>query len=682
VIVRNSGPSNLINSLGGTGIMSSKTGRSRILAFDADNRSKHQATIRATAMVFEDPASRALQSELDRLAPSDATILINGETGTGKELVARYIHARSKRADGPFVAVNCGALSESLAEADLFGHEKGAFTGALNRQIGWFEAANTGTLLLDEIGDLALPLQVKLLRVLQEREVTRLGSRQSIPVDVRVIAATNVDLEDAIRAKRFREDLYFRLTVANVRLPSLRDRPGDIGPLAQFFLELYRERLGRRDLIFDPKALAELQRHGWSGNIRELENIVHNAVLLALGQRILPQDLRFQRRIEMSATQPAEIESQLRASVASAIVAGEERVYDRAVAAIVRAGYDLADGNQVRAAEMLGISRNTLRTQLSHLGVITQGRRLRNVAGVAREGRLPELRIGYQKFGTAGILRAKGTLDPRVRQLGGRVGWTEFPAGPQMLDAIRRGEIDFGSTGEVPPVFAQANGAPLIYVAYGPPSPHGEAIVVKEQSDIRKIEDLKGKRIGLNRGSNVHYLIVRALQSVGLSIDAVSLVYLGPAESPVSLLDQGVLDAWVIWDPVLTAVQRKHDIRILADGSGLVLNRQFYLAHERYAAENADMIDLLMVELQRAGEEAARQPTAVAHTTYRDLDLDVSALEVALGRLPCGAKPIDDEIIQEQQAIADTMHSLGLIARPVSIRKATRSTLGQHIGWR
>jgi DNA-binding NtrC family response regulator len=356
-----------------------------VLAFDADIHSRHQATIRATAMVFEDPASRALQSDLDRLAPSEATILVNGETGTGKELIARYIHAHSKRAHGPFVAVNCGALSESLAEADLFGHEKGAFTGALNRQIGWFETANKGTLLLDEVGDLPLPLQVKLLRVLQEREVTRVGSRQSVPVDVRVIAATNVDLDDAISAKRFREDLYFRLTVACVRLPSLKDRPGDIGPLAQFFLELYRGRLGRRDLTFDPKALAELQRHGWPGNIRELENVVHNAVLLAPGQRILPQDLRFRRRCEISVEQPPTLESQLQAAVASAIVAGEEGVYDRALAAIVRAGFDLANGNQIRAAEMLGISRNTLRTQLSHLGIIVRRRRAKIVAEIGCE---------------------------------------------------------------------------------------------------------------------------------------------------------------------------------------------------------------------------------------------------------------------------------------------------------
>jgi len=376
--MQNARVSNGMNDLGGKGIVCSETERSRVLAFDATIRNKHQATIRASAIVFEDPASRAVQADLDRLAPSEASILIHGETGTGKELIARYIHGRSKRAAGPFVAVNCGALTASLAEADLFGHEKGAFTGALNRQIGWFEAADSGTLLLDEIGDLAPPLQVKLLRVLQEREVTRVGSRQSIPVNVRVIAATNIDLDDAIRARRFREDLYFRLTVATVRLPALRDRPGDIAPLARFFLELYRERLDRRDLTFDPKALVELQRHGFPGNIRELENIIHNAVLLAPGPLILPQDLRFQRGFQPTAAQGADLESQLRALIASAILAGEGAVYDRAVAAIIKAGFDLADGNQIRAAALLGISRNTLRTALSHLGVISQRRRQRS----------------------------------------------------------------------------------------------------------------------------------------------------------------------------------------------------------------------------------------------------------------------------------------------------------------
>ena len=200
-------------------------------------------TVRAKALVFEDERSRALLRRLEQVAPSHATVLVIGETGTGKEIVARHIHELSPRARGPFVAVNCGAFSETLVESELFGHEKGAFTGAVGTKPGWFEAADGGTLFLDEIGDLPAAVQVKLLRVLQEREVVRVGSRQPIPIDVRLVAATNVKLEQAVAEGRFREDLYYRLRVAVLELPSLRERPGDILPLAGFFLQQYRHRL-------------------------------------------------------------------------------------------------------------------------------------------------------------------------------------------------------------------------------------------------------------------------------------------------------------------------------------------------------------------------------------------------------------------------------------------------------
>lgn len=200
-------------------------------------------SIRATAQVFADPASKALLAHLQQIAPSDASVLIIGETGTGKEIVARHIHQLSHRHQQPFVAVNCGAFSESLVEAELFGHEKGAFTGALGAKAGWFEEADGGTLFLDEIGDLPLPIQVKLLRVLQEQEVVRLGSRKSTPINVRVLAATNVNLEQAIDAGHFREDLYYRLNVVSLVLQPLRERQGDILPLARHFLQTYRQRL-------------------------------------------------------------------------------------------------------------------------------------------------------------------------------------------------------------------------------------------------------------------------------------------------------------------------------------------------------------------------------------------------------------------------------------------------------
>ena len=248
-------------------------------------------SVRATVLVFEDPRSRELLSRIERLAPSEANALIIGETGTGKELVARHIHQLSRRARAPFVAVNCGAFPESLVESELFGHEKGAFTGATSSKAGWFEAANGGTLFLDEIGDLPLNMQVKLLRVLQEREVVRLGSRNAIPIDVRLVAATNVNLADAVVAGHFREDLFYRLHVATIRLPPLRERPGDILPLARFFVEEHCQRLGYQRAILSPEAERKLLGHSWPGNIRELENAIHHALLVCRQQRVQPGDL-------------------------------------------------------------------------------------------------------------------------------------------------------------------------------------------------------------------------------------------------------------------------------------------------------------------------------------------------------------------------------------------------------
>ena len=201
---------------------------------------------RASALVFEDLKSKALLERMQLIGPSTANVLVTGETGTGKELIARHVHKLSPRADAPFVAVNCGAFSESLVESELFGHERGSFTGATVARAGWFEAARGGTLFLDEIGDLPFAMQVKLLRVLQERQVVRLGSRSPVAIDVRVVAATNVNLEDAVAAGRFREDLYYRLQVASLHIPPLRERPGDILPLAHHFLGVYGERLGLR----------------------------------------------------------------------------------------------------------------------------------------------------------------------------------------------------------------------------------------------------------------------------------------------------------------------------------------------------------------------------------------------------------------------------------------------------
>jgi len=365
-------------------IVPRQTGERRVLSLGRPATRVAPPTARATAVVFDDPASAALKADLDRLAPSDASLVILGETGTGKELIARYVHDHSHRSGGPFVAVNCGALVDSLVEAELFGYEKGAFTGAVKTQIGWFEAANGGTLLLDEIGDLPLALQVKLLRVLQEHEVVRLGARDPIPVDVRVIAATNVDLEAAVAAGQFRQDLYFRLNVATVVLPPLRERPGDIPALADHFLDLYRTRLGRPELAFSEAALAVLTAHGWPGNIRELENVIHNAVLLAGGRLIEPSELRLSRGHLPSSASPAPGDA-LRAAIDKLLAAGEPDLFAKVTELLVRAAYQQSDANQVRAAERLGLSRNAMRTHLAHLGIIA-GRAPRKANGGSGPG--------------------------------------------------------------------------------------------------------------------------------------------------------------------------------------------------------------------------------------------------------------------------------------------------------
>jgi sigma-54 dependent transcriptional regulator len=333
--------------------------------------------IAASAMMFEDPVSRELVARIRRLAPSEANILIVGETGTGKELAARYIHSLSLRQAGPFVAVNSAALSEGLAEAELFGHERGAYTGAHAASAGWFETANGGTLFLDEIGELALSIQVKLLRVLQEREVIRLGSRRARPIDVRFITATNIDLERAMAAGRFREDLYYRLKVAEVRLPPLRERPSDILPLARHFLAVYGAQLGLPAVLLAPDAVTSLERYPWPGNIRELENVINHALLICQGSVLHQGDLHLPpigAELEASAKSGDLLEAALGDLLRRAPPNLHREVND----SLVRAAFAHCDRNQVRTARLLGLSRNVLRACLIDLGIIQGDRRRRS----------------------------------------------------------------------------------------------------------------------------------------------------------------------------------------------------------------------------------------------------------------------------------------------------------------
>jgi two-component system response regulator FlrC len=302
--------------------------------------------------IAEDPASRRLYALAERVADSDATILIAGESGSGKEVLARYLHTRSGRADAPFLAINCAAIPENMLESMLFGYEKGAYTGAYQSRAGKFEQANGGTLLLDEISEMELGLQAKLLRVLQEREVERLGGQRVIPLDVRVLATTNRRLDEAVRDGRFREDLYYRLNVLPLVVPPLRERPADILPLARRFLA---EHARDRELRLGNDAEQALLGHGWRGNVRELQNCIQRAALLARGPDIGAADVVFADELdgmaaEMVPAAPA-LEGDLR-----------QREQELILEALSAAG-----GNRKETAQRLGISPRTLRYKLARL---------------------------------------------------------------------------------------------------------------------------------------------------------------------------------------------------------------------------------------------------------------------------------------------------------------------------
>ncbi|MDB5802099.1 MAG: Fis family transcriptional regulator [Rhodocyclales bacterium] len=350
-------------------VMSNNYHPGKLLSFP--DPSPHATSIRAKALVFSDPRSVALLHHIELIGCSDVSVLIQGETGTGKELVARHVHEHSGR-KGPFVAVNCGAFSENLIEAELFGHEAGAFTGAQGARPGWFEAANGGTLFLDEIGDLPLAMQVKLLRVLQEREVVRLGSRKPVELDVRLVAATNVDLARAVGSGHFRVDLYYRINIATLVLPPLRERQGDIEPLARYFAALYAQRMGVSEPDLPPATLEALRHYTWPGNIRELENVIHFALLVSRGNVIRPDDLRFVgisapgASDEASLTPLQGIERALDRFLASR----PEQAFEKIESSLVHLSFQRNQNNQVRTAQALGVTRNVLRTLLKRHGLL------------------------------------------------------------------------------------------------------------------------------------------------------------------------------------------------------------------------------------------------------------------------------------------------------------------------
>lgn len=347
------------------------------------------------AIVGQDPAIARVMKLARQVAPSKATVLITGESGTGKEMFARYLHAHSKRANGPFIAVNCAALPEHLLESELFGHEKGSFTGAIARKLGKFELANGGTILLDEISEMDLALQAKLLRVLQESEVDRVGGTETVSVDVRVLATTNRDLEDWVKQGKFRQDLYFRLNVIPLRLPSLKDRGQDVLELARFFINMYVKEYGLMPTGLSDEAIDWLRNYNFPGNVRELQNLMERAVLLANGQPIEPAHFLLEEDswplfdednpqsesgVDMPVPQQSfpELLKDLQDSGTSIIgekigdVAALPESLGGAVIPLhemerimIAKGLVATNGNRTQAAEMLGISVRTLRNKLN-----------------------------------------------------------------------------------------------------------------------------------------------------------------------------------------------------------------------------------------------------------------------------------------------------------------------------
>jgi sulfonate transport system substrate-binding protein len=284
-------------------------------------------------------------------------------------------------------------------------------------------------------------------------------------------------------------------------------------------------------------------------------------------------------------------------------------------------------------------------------------------------GDSPKLRIGVQKYGTLIVLQARGTLEQRLASSGIAVEWVEFPGGPQLLEALAVGSLDFGTTGEAPPVFAQAAGAPLLYVAVEPPAPRGEAILVPKDSPIQSVADLKGKRIAFNKGSNVHHLLVELLGKAGLQLHDVRSVFLAPADARAAF-ERGSVDAWVIWDPFLAAAQEATGARILADGAGVVSNHQFYLASRGFAAGHADLLRVVLAEIAAVDEWAAEHQPEVVKLLAPRTGIKAEAIEAALSRLAYGVRPLTPEIIAEQQRIADSFHRLGLIPVAIDVRDA------------
>jgi two-component system, response regulator FlrC len=321
-------------------------------------------------IVAHDPSMKAVMALAEQIAPSEASILITGESGVGKEVMARYVHQKSRRADKAFISVNCAAIPENLLESELFGHEKGAFTGAIARRIGKFEEADGGTLLLDEISEMDVRLQAKLLRALQERVIDRVGGTKPVPVNIRILATSNRNLQDDVRDGKFREDLYYRLNVVNLSLPALRDRPADVAALAKFFVKKYATANGMAVKPISASAMDAIQANGWRGNVRELENAMHRAILLAGGPQIEASDISTPSGA-LTTSRPVTAFGSVATHVSHAANVAQnagQSLIGRTIEAVeqemILDTLKHCYGNRTHAAQILGISIRTLRNKL------------------------------------------------------------------------------------------------------------------------------------------------------------------------------------------------------------------------------------------------------------------------------------------------------------------------------
>ncbi|MCC2974133.1 sulfonate ABC transporter substrate-binding protein [Massilia sp. IC2-476] len=302
------------------------------------------------------------------------------------------------------------------------------------------------------------------------------------------------------------------------------------------------------------------------------------------------------------------------------------------------------------------------------LGLIAAGLAA-GLPGLVQAQPVSQVRIGYQKYGTLTLLKGRGTLEKRLAAQNIGVKWTEFPAGPVLLEGLNVGSIDFGTVGEAPPIFAQAAGASLVYVGHEPPSPSSEAIVVPKDSPLRSLADLRGKKVALNKGSNVHFLLVRALEKAGIPYNAIQPVYLPPADARAAF-ERGSVDAWVIWDPFLAAAEQQLGARVLVDGRGLVSNHQFYLASRSFAEGQPGLTRILIEEIAKVDEWGRANPAEVATILSAQTGLARNVVELAARRYAYGVKPMSDEVVREQQRIADAFHGLKLIPKPIAVKDA------------